>query len=325
MPEVLVATPLQYSAVRQPYSFKNDISIRELGPILWDLSIVKSFVSENERNELASVRYWLCATKETVHYPYGSEGDELYEKAEHAASALQILCPSGAKNIFLKLLATEQGYDNVGSHRPRELCSTLVGRIISLEEMGLAQDFDVVYAGVARAFSEKLVRLQNPILLLEHAQQTGNVHLSTLMSVMALDMLFMAGEKQPFIERLGGFLGLHAYVFPKDALRRQPQVAVGDVIGALYEFRNTVAHGREVPSTPYRKMYDLLDGAGNRINAQDYYDVELMLESGLFMLAAALRKVFVEGWFDDVADAARWRAQLRACEHRYKNTTRRTP
>jgi len=38
------------------------------------------------------------------------------------------------------------------------------------------------------------------------------------MFVMALDMLMMAGEKVPFIERLGGFLGPQSYVFPPDSI-----------------------------------------------------------------------------------------------------------
>jgi hypothetical protein len=319
VPEVLVATPLKSSAVTRPYTFGDGISIRELSPILWDISIAKAFISPHERDELANTHYWLCASKEAEH-AYGDVGDDLYPKAMYAMSALQIICPSGAKNVFLKFAHTKEGYDNVGSRQPKELCSTLIGRITSLEDRGLIQDFEAVYSLVKRAFTERIVRFQNPILLLEHGMQIGNVNLGALMFVMALDMLMMAGEKAPFVKRLGGFVGRQSYVFSPDFLmHRQPAVKVQDVLADLYEFRNIIAHGKEIPKSPYRERYDLLDDKGVRINHDDYYYAELILDSGLFLLTGALRKISVEGLFDDVRDEGKWRLKLRLYEHRWKN------
>jgi len=81
---VLVATPLKYSAVSRPYEFADGISIRELSSIRWDVSIVKGFISEREREDLANTRYWLCAAKEYEHV-FGDVGDELYDATHHAA------------------------------------------------------------------------------------------------------------------------------------------------------------------------------------------------------------------------------------------------
>jgi UDP-2,3-diacylglucosamine pyrophosphatase LpxH len=318
MPEVLVATPLNYSAVTQPYSFSDSISIRELSPILWDISIVKGFISERERDEIATAKYWLCASNE-YEYVYGDVDDELYTKARNAAWALQIICPSGGKHIFLKFQKTEKGYDNTGSQRPKELCSTLLGRLTFLEHQGLQKDFDAVYVGVQRAFTEKVVRLQNPILLLEHGMQICNVNLGALMFVMGLDMLFMAGEIDTFLKRVGGFLGLDSLIFPSDSImNRQPNTVVRDVLSDLYDFRNIIAHGQEIPVDPYRMKKDLISTDGERFNHDDYYCAELMLESSLFMLTTALRRVFVEGLFDDVRDPDNWRIKMRLYEHRYK-------
>lgn len=326
MSQVLVATPLKSSAVTRPYTFGDGISIQELSPILWDISIARAFISRRERDELASTRYWLCASEEVAHV-YGDVGDNLYPKAMCAMSALQIICPSGSKNVFLKFAHTQDGYDNIGSRQPKELCSTLIGRITSLEDLRFVQDFEAVYSMVKRAFTERVVRLQNPILLLEHGMQIGNVNLGALMFVMALDMLVMAGEKVPFVERLGGFLGPQSYVFPPDSLmHRQPAVKVHDVLADLYEFRNKIAHGQEIPKSPYREKYDLLDDKGVRINYDDYHYAELMIESGLFLLTEALRKISVEGLVDDVQDAGKWRFKLRLYEHRWKNdATAATP
>jgi hypothetical protein len=112
MPEVLVATPLKYTAVSRPYEFADGISIRELSPIRWDVSIVKGFISEREREDLANNQYWLCAAKEYAHV-YGDVGNELYDAAHQAAMVLQIICPTGAKHIFLKFQQTSEGWDNI--------------------------------------------------------------------------------------------------------------------------------------------------------------------------------------------------------------------
>jgi hypothetical protein len=199
MPEVLVATPLNSSAVTRSYSFGNGISIRELSPIRWDVAIIKSDVSEREREELAKTKYWLCAAKEYEH-AYDSDDNELVSMAYAAAMALQILCPIGAKHQFLEFEPTPSGWDNVSSSPPNKpLCKTLLGKITHLEDQGFPDHFAAVYEGIRRANTEKLLRLQNPVLLLEHGMQTGHPYLGTLMFVMGLDVLFMAGESAGFM------------------------------------------------------------------------------------------------------------------------------
>jgi hypothetical protein len=319
MPEVLVATPLKYSAASRPYEFADGISIRKLSPIRWDVSIVKGFISEQEREDLANTQWWLCAAKEYGNV-YGDVGNELYDAAHHAAMALQIICPTGAKHIFLMFQWTVGGWDNIGSYHPKELCSTLLGQVTHLEDQALACHFDAVYAGIRRAFLEKLVRLQNPVLLLEHGMQIGNVNLGSLMFVMALDMLFMAGESSPFMKRVGGFLGLDSRIFPQDSqMKYQPKTTVGEVLKDLYDLRNIIAHGQEIPKQPYREKHDLISTDGHRINHRDYYYADLMLESVLFMLTTALRKIFTDRHFEDVADPQQWRRMMKVYEHRYKN------
>jgi hypothetical protein len=325
MPEVLVATPLKHGSVSRPYEFADGISIRELSPILWDVSTVKGFISEDERAEIANARFWLCASQNYEHI-CGDVGNELYAKARYAAWAMQIICPSGAKHVFLKFQNTDTGYDNIGSEQPKQLCSTLIGRITVVERQGLEDHFDAVYAGVRRAFEEKVVRLQNPILLLEHGMQIGNVNLGALMFVMGLDMMFMAGEIDTFMKRAGGFLGLDSLIFPPDSiLNRQPNTTVRDLLNDVYDFRNILAHGQEIPEKPYRQKKDLVSTTGERINVQDYYYAELMLEGSLFMLTRAVRQIFIDGLFEDVKDSDKWRNKLRLYEHRYKEAAGAEP
>ena len=66
----------------------------------------------------------------------GGVGEELYDLAHAAAMALQIICPTGAKHIFMKFQETSGGWDNVASYHPKELCSTRLGRITRLEDPG---------------------------------------------------------------------------------------------------------------------------------------------------------------------------------------------
>jgi hypothetical protein len=233
MPEILVATPLRNYGITRPYEFADGISIRELSPILWDISIVKNYISEDERARMAEAKYWLCASQEYAQV-MSDTGMELFTKARHAAWALQVICPSGAMHVFLKFQKTDDGYDNIRSERPKELCRTPSVISCPWSSKNLQKDFDAVYGGISRAFTEKVVRLQNPILLIEHGMQTGHVNLGALMFVMGLDMLFMAGEADNFMKRVGGFLGVDSYVFPPAySLNIRPNTIVKEVLNTF--------------------------------------------------------------------------------------------
>src|ERR1700691_1354995 len=126
MTEVLAATPLNYSVATQSYDFPEGISIREISPILWDVSIVNGYVSEQDKHKMNEARFWLCAAQE-YEYVDAVTGDELYTRARNAALALQIVSPSGGMHIFLKFQRMDAGYDNIGAVHQRELCTTLLG------------------------------------------------------------------------------------------------------------------------------------------------------------------------------------------------------
>jgi hypothetical protein len=322
MPEFIVGTPLKHSVASQPYAFADGISIQKVSPILWDIFIARGYISQHDRDYLSEDRFWLCAKAE-AQSEHDGVAQQLYEKARQAAYALQIIAPCGGKNVYLQFRNTGKGFDNVGACHPHEACVTLLGKSLRAERLGLAGDFEKVYAGVRRAFTEKVVRIQNPILLLEHAQQIGNIPLAATMCTMGLDMLFMAGKINPFVSRLGGFLGLDTFVFPSYGFDceppHQPAVRVREVLADVYLFRNIIAHGHEIPKTPWRQPQALLTTEGHSVNYEPIYRVDLMLESSLFFLTTALRKTLTENLFEDVADTNKWRAKLKVYEHRYKD------
>jgi hypothetical protein len=205
MDTILVGTPLRLGSVSKPYTFSNGVTIRGIQPILWELSVAKQLMSDEERKRLSYAPYWLCASKEVANWYSERPGNDLYEKARRAMYALQIISPCGGCNQYFEFHETPAGFDNIGSMHPAKMTTTLLGSMSVVEERGLQFDFDAVFQGVNRAFDEKIVRLQNPVFLLEHGLQMNHVYLSTLMWVMALDMLYMAGEKGPFVERYPDF------------------------------------------------------------------------------------------------------------------------
>ena len=322
MPEILVATPLHHSVVSQPYTFPDGLSIRKLPPILWDKATVKRWVSEDDQKYMNEDRYWLCADKE-VEYTLGGMAQDLYEKAMHAALALQIIAPTGAKHVFMEFGITPEGLDNLGASHPKQLCSSRLSRLYHAESPDFQQKFEAIYAGVKRAFTERIVRLQNPILLIEHGMQTGNVPLGNLMFSMALDMLFMAGETKPFVSRIGGCLGLDTLVFPSldlgSGYAYQPNVRVRDVIDHVYACRNIIAHGGEISAVPYRQPYTLIDTNGLAILPSEFVYIELLMDAAIAMLTRALQAVFLRGWVDDIKAKNPWKAKMTTFEHRYKN------
>ena len=313
MDRILVATPLPHNSVRRSFAFLDNVTIQKLEPILWDLSVVKTLISEKERKELSESRYWMSVSKEVESWPLEHSDNDLYEKVRRAMYALQIIRPSAGRNVYLKFRETPEGFDNIGSQHPSRMNSTLMGRLAVLEEDRLQADFDRVYQGVTRAFDEKIVRLQNPILLLEHGLQIGHVYLSTLMWVMGLDMLLMAGgNKSEFVNRAAGLLGATTQVFPAvSAPYRQPQLTVGEVLGDVYELRNLVAHGLEIPAEPFREKRDIVDTDGTRININDYSYAGVLMEAALFVLVRSLQNIMLDGHVDVVKDEAEWKQKLK--------------
>ena len=132
-------------------------------------------------------------------------------------------------------------------------------------------------------------------------------------------MIFMAGGIENFMRRLGGFLGTDSYVFPPITSKNlRPKTRVHDVLYELYEFRNIIAHGLEIPGTPYGQKSDLISTEGERISYDDHRRGNLMLESSLFMLTTSLRKIFLENLFDEAKYPEKWRIRMKLYEHRYQ-------
>lgn len=315
METVLVGTPLINRLVSAHHSFGDGIEIRKLDPILWAEGVsANEYLSNSELRRIRKAQYWLTTTEEVTN-AWSYEAQPLYEKLRRAMNALQILAPTGAQNIYMKFWQRPTGFDNCGSLHSNEMSATHIGKLLDLEEQGLEKDFDKVFAGVNRAFDGKIVRLQNPIILLEHGLQLRHVYLSTLMWVMGLDMLYMAGKKKPFIERVKKFLGEQSLVFPPVGnsnrqpwlIRQQPRMTVGEIVEDIFDLRNEIAHGHEIPKR-LRADCKLPDTKSQDIPfVQIKTYAEALCDASLFILVNTLRKIMTDGLVEVVVQQKDWK------------------
>lgn len=311
MDRILVATPL-YGAASE-HVFRGGLSICTMRPILWERSASRKLWSKSQEEAVSGVARWLSVSKEVNSWMTENPTDQAgYETVRRAMYAWQITRPTGCLNVYMKFVQTPEGFDCIGSSHPAEMKRPWIGRLASHSEDECARTFPSVYDGVSGAFDQKIVRLQNPILLMEHGLQTDHVYLSALMWVAGLDMLLMAGEKGAFVDRLIGLLGRDTHVFPPVlSPARQPSLTVGDAAEDLFELRNVVAHGSEIPATPFRQRFPIKDTNGNQINWQDFTYAQVLSEAALYLLAGCLRKVFEDGLVGEVETEANWKQRLK--------------
>ena len=313
MDTVLVATPLR--SAMQAESLPSDLAIREIKPILWDLAAKPAPFSEEERNLLSTTHYWLAASKTVENWALDANDQSLYDKVHRAMYAWQILWPSSSVHVYVKFRETPEGFDPIGYVHFPKLTVPFVAGTMNRDEDQLKTDFPAILEGVNRAFDSCIVRLQNPILLLEHGLQTNNVYMSMLMWVMGLDVLLMAGNIGPFIDRLEGFLGRTAYVFPPVySPARQPRLTVAELARDVYELRNKIAHGAEIPKNPFRLEHMLEDTKGLQVNWETNVYAMTLQNAALFLLTGCLRKIFLSHLTDDVGNERTWKTNLKAFE-----------
>src|SRR5271154_1228275 len=102
MQTVLTATPIRNGLFSNEFNFGGGFAIRQIGPILWDLSTAKGFMSDDERSKLSNTRYWLCSTKDYDSWLLANSDPDTFETTRLAMSALQIICPRGGPNVYMK-------------------------------------------------------------------------------------------------------------------------------------------------------------------------------------------------------------------------------
>jgi hypothetical protein len=123
METVLTATPIKNGLFTREHEFPSGMTIRRIGPILWELSAAKSYMSDNERETLSKIDYWLCTEKQWDSWVSSNSEPDPYYRTHLAVIALQVLCPRTLLNVHMRFWKRENGFDNIGSFHPKEMKS----------------------------------------------------------------------------------------------------------------------------------------------------------------------------------------------------------
>ncbi len=273
----------------------------------------KEALSGRQIGTLSKTGFWFRYDFEDEPFRITEGQRRAIELVQNAVLAYQVARPVGTDEAGSFVILCERTHDvlvPVSLNHYRALVTTQWGSYQVLEPVDL-KVLPVVVAGVQDAFSKKIVRLQNPLNLLELGEQADNVHIRILLWVTALDALLMAGNPKKFERRLYNLLGAQPFVFPGSASLPQPRYTLCDVAGDLYELRSEIAHGKKIPKK-FREEIGFEDVERNLVDGYErsYRRRQILEEAALFLLCSALRTVFTNGLTETVADAARWRDYL---------------
>jgi len=129
---------------------------------------------------------------------------------------------------------------------------------------------------------------------------------------MGLEGLLGAEKQAVFSRRLQKLLGSDTRIFPQDWAGRRPTYTVADLAADMFEYRNLIAHGREILQK-YRDPIDLqFEPKELAYLAERWSRGELMIESIAFALLASLRKVITDGLAERIKDQRTWKKWLDA-------------
>jgi hypothetical protein len=118
-----------------------------------------------------------------------------------------------------------------------------------------------------------------------------------LLRIAGLDGLLEAQKREAFKARLPRLLGKDTPVFPEDWAGRRPSYTVDSVAGRVFDWRNLIAHGKEILQDYRKPPFPLeFEPAEHPYPSVDKWTPEVLFcESSLFMLLASLRKIITDG------------------------------
>ena len=278
-----------------------------------DLDSWAYFLSQHDLNQLKSVRNWLWYEFQSP-WPRNTQVEAAaLARFDFVQYAFQLLAPTGSRGLVLMArriggkLILESGHHRLPSNE------TVWGRLVSIPGT-IPTELPVIMERIEDAIRRPIIRVQNPVYLLEHGLQATNLHIRVLLWTTGLDGLLMANNRSEFVDRLHNLLGAETLIFPPDKImNRQPKYKVSDVSGDLYDLRSEIAHGREI-SKKFREKtgFKAMDGFEISGVFPDYQYRQVLGECAVFLLSSALKKVLLMDLLDDIASEKKWRQRLRA-------------
>ena len=278
-----------------------------------DFQQLETYLSGNQIRVLRRYdEYWLSYEfKDDPVWP-SKRKTRAAHKLSDTTLATNILVHTGAAFPVLVFERRHGQFQDGVVYRTKDLHSTLWARLGGWEEIR-KDELDLVIQGVTSAIDNEIVRLQHPVELLEYALSTDSTYLRLLLAVAGLDALLLARKVVPFSLHLKNLLGASSYVFPSNNKLGQPKYRVSDVADDLYKLRGSIAHGEDVRQRFYRReRFETVEGhLIKQYDSPRFRYCDLLEECSVFLLGAALKKVFVSGLAGTVANRRQWKLRLR--------------
>lgn len=259
--------------------------------------------------------HWLCAERESS-WPDHATLAQMADDLRTAMLGFQLWAPVGWDGLILDCwqLPNQQLLKVETVHLPEPYWAPLWARMLNIEKFDPAQLRSLVEGAIA-AVDSGSVPLVNPFRFLEIGFQTAVNHrrAGAVLWMMGLDGLLAAENEGIFSRRLQKLLGADERVFPEDWIGRRPTYTVRELASGMYEFRSLIAHGREILQKyrdPIKFEYEPNEAV--QLTMENWSRGTLMIESTVFCLIAALRKVITGNLAQRVMDHRIWKRWLDA-------------
>jgi hypothetical protein len=263
------------------------------------------------RTEIADAlkrRHWLCLEAECEWQEKDAVLEKLMATLRSAMVGFQLWCPKGWDGLLIGTEGTDAGLNVQTVSFPDRFPNSQWARMLDIENCDPAQLAPLV-EGTLTALESGSVRQINPFQFLEIGLQSASRHYRTgaLLWIVGLDALLGAEKRDIFKNRLIRLLGKETLIFPEDGAGRRPVYRVGSVAGSVFEWRNLIAHGKEILED-YRQPLNLqFEPAELSYLAVEKWTREVLYcESALFLLIACLRKIITDGLLPTFGSKRAW-------------------
>jgi hypothetical protein len=267
-----------------------------------------------EEETVQERNHWLCAERECQWTDHALL-KQMAEELRTAMLGFQLWAPIGWDGLILDCWRTQEGSLTVERvHRPEEYAAPFWGRMLDLRKLDPAQ-LGLLVEGTLAAVESGCVPIVNPFRFLEIGLQTAVNHrrAAAVSWMMGLDGLLAAERQVVFSNRLQNLLGKDTRIFPEDRAGRRPTYTVAEMAANMFEFRSLIAHGREILQK-YREpiAFQFEPEELDCLAVEEWSRGTLMIESIVFTLIAALRRVIIDGLMERTRSQRAWKRWLDA-------------
>ncbi len=304
-----VYLPLTCDVMPPLLKFANNVEVVDLPEAdRPNLETWGEILSREDIREFRGTGRWLIYD---YSYPPGDRTPDPEERLGNTLVALQVGAPTGCDHFVMFTKTLDSEYANLTLHVKNRLHSCGWARHLGWDGITPDQLLKTVN-GVLQFIQDKQIRFVNPIRLLENGLYSSEPYIQTLIWVMGLDGLLMAGNRTTFIHRLCRLLGAETQVFPAlpDGGLICRTYTVEEVAGEMFDLRSEIAHGRPIREKFWQPLPDIPTG----IYEVAYLGMpalrNVLAEGALFLLCRALRTIILDGLASTFSSTRTWRDYL---------------